>query len=76
MTRKLKQLIERVEAWPKKAQEEVVESLLAIEEEYITPYALSADDREALERSEEDLRLGKFATDDQIAEVFEQYRRA
>lgn len=72
MTKKLKELMQRVEGWPTNAQEEAMESLLAIEEGYI-PYRLSDDDREALQRSEEDVRLGRFADDEEVAKLYDLY---
>jgi hypothetical protein len=36
---------------------------------------LSSDDHEALSRSAEDARQGKFATDDQVQAIFDRYRR-
>jgi hypothetical protein len=35
MTQKLKELLERVETWPKEAQDEALESLQAIEEDFV-----------------------------------------
>ena len=74
MNRQLRDLLGRVEAWPNEAQEEAVQLLLALESEYSQPHELSAEDRAAIDRSLEDLRQGKFATDQQVAEVFNRYR--
>jgi hypothetical protein len=35
---------------------------------------LSPDDREALERSAEDVRRGRYATDDEVKLMFDRYR--
>jgi hypothetical protein len=75
MTKKLKELFERAERWPQEAQDRAVDSLLAIEKGYVH-HGLSEDDREALERSEEDIRQGRFGTAKQIAELFERHRQA
>ena len=72
---KLKDLIERVGTWPEEAQEEALQLLLALEQEYAEPYELSPDDRAAIDRSLEDMREGRFATDEQVAAVFGRYRR-
>ncbi len=76
MTDRLKALMERIERWPKQAQDDAVNSLLAIEEEYLGGDDLSPEDRVALERSAEDVRLGKFADDEDVRETFDRYRRA
>ena len=75
MNAKLKDIIERVETWPQEAQEEAVESLLAIEQEFAEPYELTEGDRAAIDRSLDDLRHGRLATDEQVAALFNRYRR-
>jgi predicted transcriptional regulator len=35
---------------------------------------LSPEDREALERSAEDIRRGRFATDEEVKQLFDRYR--
>jgi hypothetical protein len=39
-----------------------------------TKLELSPNDFEALERSAEDIRCGRFATDDEVERVFDRYR--
>ena len=68
--------MERAEHWPEGAQEEAVASLQAIEEELVGLYDLSPADRAALERSGEDVRAGRFASEEQVNEVLQRYRRA
>ncbi len=72
----VKAVLGRVLTWPAGAQEEAVASLRAIEEEWVSPFELSSDDREALERSADDVRHGRFAEDYEVEEVFGRYRRA
>ena len=74
MNAKLKDIIGRVDTWPEEAQEEAALMLLALEHEYAEPYELSDEDREAIDRSLEDMRQGRFATDEQVAAVFNRYR--
>ena len=69
-------LLSRVLTWPAEAQQEAVASLRAIEDEWVGSFELSSDDREALERSADDVRQGRFAEDDEVREVFGRYRRA
>ncbi len=75
MNAKLKDLIERVDTWPEQAQEEALQLLLALEQEYAEPYELSPEDRAAIDRSLDDMRAGRFATDEQVAAVFGRHRR-
>ena len=76
MTKRLKSLMARIERWPKQAQVDAVNSLLAIEDEYLGGDDFSLEDRGALERSAEDVRSGLFADDDAIRETLDRYRRA
>ena len=75
MNAKLKELLERAKTWPEAKQEEAVQSLLAIEQEIAEPYELSNEDRAAIDRSLEEMRQGRFATDERVAAVFNRYRR-
>ncbi len=76
MTDRLKQLVNRIGLWPKQAQEEAIQSLRAIEEEYLGGNELSPEDQAALEHSAEDVRFGRLATDAETEDVFNRYRRA
>ena len=62
-------MLDRVLTWSPEAQEEAVASLQTIEEEFMGSHELSLEDREALERSAEDVRHGRFATDDDVKRV-------
>ena len=76
ITKALKDILIRIEAWPETAQDEAAATLQAIEEEFLKPYALSDEDHRALERSADDVRQGRFATDEAVQEVFGRFRRA
>jgi hypothetical protein len=71
----IKAALDRVLTWPAEAQEEAVASLQMIEEEFMAAEELSPEDRAALERSEDDVRHGRFATDEEVQRVFGRYRR-
>jgi hypothetical protein len=75
-TKDLKKILERVPTWPKDAQEELVRSIAEIETRYTKVYQLNDDERAALKRSADDVRHGRFASDDQVDEVFDRYHRA
>lgn len=76
MNKRLKDLIARLPAWPEEAQEQAVNSLLSIEREFAEPYELSEEDRAAIDRSLDDVRCDRFAGDEDVAAVFDRYRRA
>jgi hypothetical protein len=63
-------LMERAAEWPEQAQVELVEAMLQIEAKYGGIYQVDEEERAALERSGEDVRLGRFASDDEVAELF------
>jgi uncharacterized protein YbaP (TraB family) len=71
----VKAMLDRVLTWPPAAQEEAIASLATIEEQVAALQTLSPEDREALSRSAEDVRHGRFATGDQVRAVFDRYRR-
>jgi hypothetical protein len=72
----VKAVLGRVLTWPAPAQEDAVASLRAIEDEWADSFDLSSDDREALERSADDVREGRLADDEEVREMFGRYRRA
>lgn len=74
VTKALKDILDRIETWPETAQDEAAATLQAMEEDILEPYALTGEDRLALERSAEDVRKGRFATDDAIQKLFGRFR--
>ncbi len=75
MTRdQVKEMLDRVLTWPPEAQEEAVASLATIEEQFAALQKLSPEDRDALARSAEDVRLGRYATDEQVKAAFGRYQ--
>jgi hypothetical protein len=71
----MRAVLDRVLTWPPEAQEQAIASLETIEEEFLKSHPLSPDDIAALERSAEDVRDGRFATEDEVRAVFDRYRR-
>jgi hypothetical protein len=74
MNKALETLMERVAAWPEEAQAELLESVLAIEKKRFGVYRLSEEERAAVRRGLEEMRQRKFASDDEVAAVFNRYR--
>jgi predicted transcriptional regulator len=73
MNKRLETLLDRIAAWPEEAQAELVESILAIETKHLGVYRLSDDERAAVQRGLQEMRAGKFASDEEVAEVFNRY---
>jgi hypothetical protein len=76
MNAKLKDIIDRVEAWPPEAQEELAQIALEIEAELKGDCPLTPEDLEAIDRGLQDAAEGRFATDAQVEAVFARYRRS
>lgn len=74
MTSRLAEIIRRIEAWPQEAQEQAIASLELIEEEMRHPYQVSQEDRRSIERGLADVRAGRFASDQEVAALFERFR--
>ena len=71
-----RKILEQVESWPEEDQEELAEYAREIEARRSGVYRLSEDERAALAQSAEDVRLGRFASDEQIAAIFKKARSA
>ena len=74
MNKMVETLLERIADWPEEAQAELVQSIVDIETKHLGVYKLDPDERAAIERELEEMRQGKFASDEQIAAVFNRYR--
>ena len=74
MTTQLKEILKRVGKWPAEAQEEAAETLKAIEQQHVSGYALTAEDRVALQRSAEDVRHKRFVSAKKVNALFKRYR--
>ena len=74
MNERLKSLLERALSWPEEAQEELIDCILAIENRGSGIYHLSNDERAAVKKGLEAAERGEFATDEEVAAVFNRYR--
>lgn len=70
MTKALKEILARARKWPEEVQEEVVDTLRAIEAGHRGIYKLTEDDKAALKRSAEDVRLRRFVSAKKVAAFF------
>jgi predicted transcriptional regulator len=69
----LRDILQRIETWPEYAQQQALDSLLSIEQELLDPYVPTDEDRNAIERGLDDMRHGRFASDEQVAAVFRRH---
>jgi hypothetical protein len=70
---KVESLIRQAAELPEEAQAELMQSLVEMRAQHLGIYRLDDDDRAALARSGEDVRLGRFASDEEIEETFARY---
>jgi hypothetical protein len=73
MRQKVESLIEQVVELPDEAQAELVQSLIELRSQHLGIYHLDDDDRASLARSAEDVRLGRFASDAEVEEMYARY---
>ena len=74
MNKLAEEILDRIDAWPEKAQAELLQSVLEIEEKHVGVYRLSDEERAAVRRGLEEMRQGKFASEERIAAIFRRYR--
>ena len=67
---KVESLIRQTAELPEEAQAEVVQSLVEMRSQHLGIYNLDDDEREALARSADDERLGRFASREGIDRTF------
>jgi len=76
-TKILQDALRGVEAWPEAAQVELAEIALEIEAGLATgTYHATPKELEGIDRGLKAAREGRFATDDQVKQVFQKYRPA
>ncbi|MEA2907278.1 MAG: hypothetical protein QOI12_4665 [Alphaproteobacteria bacterium] len=74
MNKKLESLLELASTWPEEAQGELMRVITDIETRHFGVYRLSDEERAGVRQGLEDMRAGKFATDEEVAAVFNRYR--
>jgi hypothetical protein len=67
-------LLEQVAGWPPEAQDELVQSMAAIEKKHLGVYRLNDEERAAVRRGLQEMREGKIASDEEVTAVFNRYR--
>jgi predicted transcriptional regulator len=71
----LNAILDRVRSWPASKQEDAVRVLLAIEQQDEEPYVLSDEERADAEAGLAEMDAGQFASDEEVAAVFNRFRR-
>ncbi len=74
MIKVIENLIDRVAALPRDAQEEVLRSVVEIEARHLGAYRLSEDDRADILEALDEVRRGEAASDEEAAAVFARLR--
>lgn len=74
MTKLAEEILDRIAAWPKEAQAELMQSMIEIEEKYVGVHRLSDDERAAVKRGLDEMRRGQFASEEQVAAIFQRHR--
>ncbi|MDX6517145.1 MAG: hypothetical protein QOH73_2811 [Gaiellaceae bacterium] len=74
MSKLAEEILGRIDAWPKEAQAELVQSIVDIEEKHVGFYRLTDDERAAVRRGLDEMRKGRFASEERIAAIFNRYR--
>jgi len=75
MIAELKNLLPRIGAWPSEDQEALVEAARGIEAERTGVYQATAEELAAIDRGLDDVRDGRVAGVDAVAEVRAKFRR-
>ncbi len=77
MNKSLTDLLERTRSWPQVARDELEHLALEIEAELAQgPYRATPEEIAGVDRGLRAATEGKFATDEEIKELFDKHRRA
>jgi hypothetical protein len=74
--KKVESLLRQIATLPEEAQAELLQTLVEMRSQHLGIYHVDDEERAALTRSEEDIRLGRFASDESVEETFARYRGA
>jgi predicted transcriptional regulator len=76
MGTELKNLLERIQAWPEEAQNELVAVADQIESELRSDHSASREELQAIDAAMASIDAGEFATDDEVSAAFAKFRSA
>lgn len=69
-----KEIADRIANWPDEAIAELLKAVLDIEIKHFGVYRLSDDERAAVRRGLAQAERGEFASDEEVATLFNRYR--
>jgi hypothetical protein len=72
----LKNLLERIQAWPEEAQNDLVAVADQIESELRSDHSASREELQAIDAAMASIDAGEFATDDEVSAAFAKFRSA
>lgn len=67
-------VFDRVRGWDKQRQRDFAALVVALEALGEEPYVLSEEDRAAVERGRDDVRNGRFVSEEEMKSLFDRYR--
>jgi predicted transcriptional regulator len=70
-----KEILERIADWPEETQAELLQALFEIEVKHFGVYRLLEEKRVTVREGLAQAERGEFATDEQVAAVFNRYRK-
>ena len=76
MTETLKELMGRAEKWPAVDQQALARVMLDIESKHTQVDDLTEEDWKIIDKSVDQTRRGEFATEEEMATLFNKYRKA
>lgn len=68
-------VLDRVKTWPPERQEEAMHVLLEMEAEANGVYELSEEELAEIEEGMAEIRRGEYASDEEVAALFNRYRQ-
>jgi hypothetical protein len=71
----IKAVFDRVRTWPERRQEDAARLLLAMEAHGAAVYQLSDEEQADIEESLAEVARGEVASDEEVAAVFNRFRR-
>ena len=69
-------LLERAQAWPQAAQEELVRTAIDIERKHVGAYQLDDDERADIREGLAEIERGEVASDEEVKATFNNLRRS
>jgi hypothetical protein len=73
MSNLLEKALERVRAWPSSRQDDLARMALSMEEQGVSPYVLSEDERRVLEAALRESEAEDFASDEEIEAAYRRF---